>query len=142
MTVGGEVDPYIAVPLQPGQEQAPRTETLTSTPALLLCHLFTMKLFAMTVLLLTICSLEGALVRRQAEESNLHSLFSQYFQTLTSYGKDLLEKAKALELQTQAQTYLESTQDQLAPLVKKAGTDLFNMLSNFMDPKKTQPATQ
>lgn len=43
----------------------------------------------------------GALVRRQAEDPDA-SLFTQYFQSLSEYGKDWMEKARSSEINSQA----------------------------------------
>uniref|UniRef100_F6YQ34 Apolipoprotein A-II n=1 Tax=Monodelphis domestica TaxID=13616 RepID=F6YQ34_MONDO len=78
-----------------------------------------MKLLALTVLLLTICSLEGALVRREAQDQGVQSIFSQYFQKLTDIGKDLAEKVKAPEVQTQVQQYFKNFFSSLVEAGKK-----------------------
>ncbi len=100
-----------------------------------------MKLLAAAVLLLTVCSLEGAVVRRQAEPAGLEGLLAQYVQSMTSYGRELVERTGAPELPTQARAYWEKTQERLAPLVEKTKTDLLHFFSSLMD-RKAPPAAQ
>ncbi|XP_054443562.1 apolipoprotein A-II [Pteronotus mesoamericanus] len=100
-----------------------------------------MKLLSLAVLLLTACSLEGTVVRRQAEESSLQSLFSGYFQAVAEYSKELVEKVNGQQLKEQARGYLEETQEKLSPLVEKAQSDLLTLLGYFVE-LKPQPDAQ
>ncbi|XP_055993780.1 apolipoprotein A-II [Sorex fumeus] len=100
-----------------------------------------MKLFTAAVLLITVCSLEGAVVRRQAPEpAQLEGLVTQYLQSMSSYGKELMERVGAPELPNQARAYWEKTQEQLAPLVEKARTDLLSLFSTLLDRKPQSAA--
>ncbi|XP_032770941.1 apolipoprotein A-II [Rattus rattus] len=102
-----------------------------------------MKLLAMVALLVTICSLEGALVRRQAAETDVQSLFSQYLQSLTDYGKDLMEKAKPSEIQNQAMAYFQNARERLTPFVQRTGMNMMDLLSRLMSPEeKPAPAAK
>ncbi|XP_027710598.1 apolipoprotein A-II [Vombatus ursinus] len=92
-----------------------------------------MKLLALTVLILTICHLEGALVRRQAEESLTANILSWSFQKLTDIGKHITEKLKAPEMQSQVQAYFEKSQEQVTPLAKKAFTETMTFFSSLVE---------
>ncbi|XP_020827748.1 apolipoprotein A-II [Phascolarctos cinereus] len=95
-----------------------------------------MKLLALTVLILTICHLEGALVRRQAEEPLTENVFSQYFQKLTDVIKEISDKVKAPEVHSQVQAYFEKSQEQVVPLAKKAFTDTMTFFSSLVESGK------
>ncbi|XP_015989572.2 apolipoprotein A-II [Rousettus aegyptiacus] len=115
-----------------------------------------MKLLAVTVLVLTICSLEGGYQLRRQECVHVQALLSQHFQTAADYGKDLVDTAKGSELQAHTDqaleygdwsltsrhhlgpSYWEKTQEQPTPLVWKAGEDLVH----FTDLEAPAPAAQ
>ncbi|XP_074165327.1 apolipoprotein A-II [Sminthopsis crassicaudata] len=95
-----------------------------------------MKLLTLTVLLLTICSLEGALVRRQATEPEVTDFFTQYIRKLADIGKDVAEKVQVPEVQSQVQAYLEKSHEQVIPLAKKALTDTITFFSSLVESGK------
>ncbi|XP_032621031.1 apolipoprotein A-II [Chelonoidis abingdonii] len=96
-----------------------------------------MKVLVLAVVLLCVCSLEGAVVKRNAETPSLSDVFTQYFQTVSEYlSKHLPEKAKTEELKTQAKAYLEQANEQLSPLVKQLHTELVELITKLVETRK------
>ncbi|XP_043860493.1 apolipoprotein A-II [Dromiciops gliroides] len=100
-----------------------------------------MKLLTLTVVLLTICHLEGALVRREAEEAPGEGLFTEYFQKLANIGKEVVENVKAPEVKSQVQAYFEKSQEQVIPLARKALKHTMTFFSSLVEQGK-QAASQ
>ncbi|XP_038239262.1 apolipoprotein A-II [Dermochelys coriacea] len=98
-----------------------------------------MKVLVLAMVLLCVCSLEGAVVKRDAEtpSSSLSDVFSQYFQTVSEYlSKQLPEKVKAEEIKTQAKAYLEQANEQLSPIAKRLHTEFMDLLTQLVETGK------
>ncbi|XP_039369398.1 apolipoprotein A-II [Mauremys reevesii] len=96
-----------------------------------------MKVLVLAVVLLCVCSLEGAVVKRNAETPSLSDVFSQYFQTVSEYlSKQLPEKAKTEELKTQAKAYLEQAHEQLSPIAKQLHTEFMDLITQLVETGK------
>ncbi|XP_030398013.1 apolipoprotein A-II [Gopherus flavomarginatus] len=96
-----------------------------------------MKVLVLAVVLLCVCSLEGAVVKRNAETPSLSDVFTQYFQTVSEYlSKHLPEKAKTEELKTQARAYLEQANEQLSPIAKRLHTELVELITQLVETGK------
>ncbi|XP_065275920.1 apolipoprotein A-II [Emys orbicularis] len=98
-----------------------------------------MKVLVLAVVLLCVCSLEGAVVKRDAETpgSSLPDVFTQYFHTVSEYlSKQLPEKAKTEELKTQAKAYLEQANEQLSPIAKQLHAEFVDLLTKLLETGK------
>ncbi|XP_074837436.1 apolipoprotein A-II [Carettochelys insculpta] len=98
-----------------------------------------MKVLALAVVLLCVCSLEGTVVRRDAEppSPSLTDLISQYFQSVSEFvTKHLPEKAKTEELKTQARAYLEKANEQISPVAKRLHSEFMDLLTKLVDTGK------
>ncbi len=91
-----------------------------------------MKLLALTVLLVTVCSLEGGpLVRRHTEESGLWGMFSDSFRVVTNYTKGIIENTSSGNLPHGAENFFET----LTSLFRDTDTDMLNFFNRFMGSK-------
>ncbi|XP_075580713.1 apolipoprotein A-II [Pelecanus crispus] len=97
-----------------------------------------MKVLVAALLLLCACGLQAALVRREAEEGEaappaVDNFFRRQFQSFSEFvTKDLPEKLQAEELQTQAKTYLDRANKQLAPLAEELRTSVIGFFSSLL----------
>ncbi|XP_067425579.1 apolipoprotein A-II [Emydura macquarii macquarii] len=97
-----------------------------------------MKVLVLAAVLLCVCSLEGALVKRDAEtpSSSFSDVVSQYVQTASEYLQQLPEKMKAEEIKAQARAYLEQANEQLSPIAKRLHTEFMDLLNQLVESGK------
>ncbi|XP_006115258.1 apolipoprotein A-II [Pelodiscus sinensis] len=98
-----------------------------------------MKVLVLAVVLLCAYHLEGAVVKREAQEASptLTEVLSQYYQTVTEYmRKQLPEKEKMEEIKNQAKTYLDQANEQLAPIAKRMHTEFMELINQLIETGK------
>ncbi|XP_063173066.1 apolipoprotein A-II [Candoia aspera] len=114
-----------------------------------------MKVFVLTVLLISICCLEGALVKREAEEEptpaevppQLTAQFTEFIQRLKQQGQEFTSLIKNKfgqeqmeEMKKQANTFLQQMQSRITPLTEQMTQNMARLFSIFTEPK--QPAQE
>ncbi|XP_063001689.1 apolipoprotein A-II-like [Elgaria multicarinata webbii] len=75
-----------------------------------------MKVFALAILLVSVCCLEGALVKRQAEEGQSQAqplTVEETFQQLSDKFTEYISPERFNTLRTQAQTHIQELHDTL-----------------------------
>ncbi|XP_069073920.1 apolipoprotein A-II [Pleurodeles waltl] len=92
-----------------------------------------MKAFVLAFLLLAVSSLEAAVVKREAPNpipgfDEISKAFSLLGEMLTAGTQEWVQKIQAQDLHTQAQSYVEKTQQQLEPLKAEFNKILENIM--------------
>ncbi|XP_034955296.1 apolipoprotein A-II [Zootoca vivipara] len=100
-----------------------------------------MKVFALAILLVSVCCMEGTVVRREAEQAPAPS--SEIVQQMQSYIaslKELVPQEKIEEFKAQTMAYVQQAQQHVTPAVeqfREHATQFFSsLLSTFQQKTK------
>ncbi|XP_063001688.1 apolipoprotein A-II-like [Elgaria multicarinata webbii] len=100
-----------------------------------------MKVFALAILFVTVCCLEGGLVKRQAEsQAQIPAIeqFQQFSQSLKQYlPQDLFTQEKFTELRTQAEAGLQRVHEHVKPFTDQLAGTITEFFSGLADSFKT-----
>ncbi|XP_054035210.1 apolipoprotein A-II-like [Dryobates pubescens] len=96
-----------------------------------------MKVVVASLLLLCACCVQAAMVRREASEPEAapaaEDFFSRHFQSLSDFmTKDLPQRLQVEELRSQAETYVDRANKQLAPLVQEVQSNFLGLFSSLL----------
>ncbi|XP_060614276.2 apolipoprotein A-II [Anolis sagrei] len=101
-----------------------------------------MKVLVLAVLLVSICSLEGAFVKRQAEGDSQAQEVSRYFPALAQlFPQDLFGEEKIGQLRTQVQTLAQQAQESLKPLADQMRESLNQIIAALEESVKKATTT-
>ncbi|XP_042295996.1 apolipoprotein A-II [Sceloporus undulatus] len=100
-----------------------------------------MKVFVLAILLVSICCLEGALVKRQAEAQSevaaLQEKLQQYAQSMSQYfSSELLAEEKIEQLKAHGQTFVQQAQEHLQPWADQMRDSLTQLFTTLQESVK------
>ncbi|XP_028565848.1 apolipoprotein A-II [Podarcis muralis] len=105
-----------------------------------------MKVFALAILLVSVCCMEGTVVRRQAEQapapaSDVVQQVQSYLNSLSDYfKKELVPQEKIEEFKAQTMAYVQRAQEHVTPMAEQLrdqATEFFSSLLSTIQ-KKTK----
>ncbi|KAJ6656974.1 hypothetical protein lerEdw1_002975 [Lerista edwardsae] len=97
-----------------------------------------MKVFALMILVVSVCSLEGALVKRETDPippqlTEVVQKIQEYVNSAHAYvTTELAQQEKLEQLKAQAQTYLQSLREHVDPVTTRVREGLTEFVSGFL----------